>query len=167
MRYLIGFFMVWAYGSIAYGTVDCGRREPFSLVDVYHFNVKVEISKAQPEAVSSILEEINKAVPLVVGDYDMVSFVSTSGVQNFRPLKDSAGFQAGLKTLQSYETKEISFSIPRKTELRSAVLKAIAFAHNYEEPVVTITESVETRVTPEFKKGGACDTSPNKWWKKK
>jgi hypothetical protein len=151
----------------AFAKVDCSKIKPFKLVKTYQFNVKVEVEKKYPDTINNILFEINKVVPLKVGEYDAVSYISAAGVQNFHPLKGSAGSQAGLSGLQTYETKEISFSIPREEKLRDEVLKAIAFAHPYEEPVITIVESTETRTNPEFKKAGACDTSPHKWWRRK
>ena len=96
----------------------------------------------------------------------MVSFESAQGFQNFRPLKGSAGEQANIK-IAKYPTKFISFSEPRDKELNQKILHAIYMNHPYEEPIIQVEKIQESRAHKDFRKGGACDSSPHKWYKRK
>ena len=96
---------------------------------------------------------------------DQVSFEMPQGIENFRPLKGSAGSSVTLQA-DKYKTMQLSFSVPRNASLRAKVLKVIYWAHSYEEPVVNIAPELETRAAKEYQKGGRCDNSPNKWYRK-
>lgn len=146
---------------------SCESMDPFQTVKKYKFTVNIEIESSYSDTAATLLAEINKVTPLKVGNYDMVSFESAEGVQNFRPLENSAGKDRGIAKVDKYKTRELSFTIDRDNKLKNKVLKAIYMAHPYEEPVVHISEVLETRALPEFKKGGRCDSSPHKWYKRK
>ena len=184
--YLFTLIFIQFAARASYATMKhCDSITPFKLIEIYKFRVNVPVPNGEPEEkstwskseienfekygtapeVSRILVAVNKLVPLKFGKYDQVSFEMPQGIENLRPLKGSAGSSVTLQA-DKYKTMQLSFSVPRNASLRAKVLKAIYWAHSYEEPVVNIAPELETRAAKEYQKGGRCDNSPNKWYRK-
>lgn len=103
-----------------------------------------------PDDVSKVLEAIRNITPLRYGNYEQVAFRSSTGMQQYRPL---VGSRTGEVELIRIPCDEISFTVPERDEVITAVIEAIFESHPHEEPVIMIQEVICTRYKYEEKTG--------------
>jgi hypothetical protein len=97
------------------------------------------------EIVDKVLNAVVSAVGLDYGKYDQVAFLDASGREQFRPRE---GSKAGaMKKAVRPPTTSVSFSVPHDSAVLKAALDAVYKAHNYEEPVIYVSEVWRTRST--------------------
>ena len=118
------------------------------------FCVTVQVpSEHAREIIDAVLEQD----ALRYGDYECVTFESEPGTQSFR----STGEGRNSKTdgVVSVSCMEISFFLPADKARTIKVIKAIYWAHPYEEPVIFVTPCLRTRHIR-----GLDEHNPNRFW---
>jgi hypothetical protein len=105
-----------------------------------------------PEHLDSLLEGVEREVPLVFGPYDRSAWWSAVGVEQFRPLPGSNPTVGRTGHVERVPTVRVEFAIPRDRELLGRVLAHGVIAnHPWEEPAVFVDEALATAsrmVTP-------------------
>ncbi|MBI3899292.1 MAG: hypothetical protein HY308_13490 [Gammaproteobacteria bacterium] len=114
--------------------------------------------QAPEDEVDGILEKLTAVVPLEYGNNDKCALRSASGVEYYRPLAGShVGAEDDVRKRPGVVV--VSFLIPPNDAMLRQTIDAIAAAHSYEEPVIT----VQTALASRSKTIGAKD-NPNRWW---
>ena len=116
--------------------------------------VVVQVPNAHAER---ILDSVLQHADLKYGDYDRVAFRTTEGVQQFRSL--SGGRNAATDDVVEVPCLEVSFFLQNDDAVLTEVLKAIYWAHPYEEPVVHVTPCLRT-----LHIRGLDEDNPNRFW---
>ncbi len=113
-----------------------------------------------PAHVQEVLDAVTQIDSLVYGDYDSVSYCTGSGTQRFRSL----GTGRNAKTSDAVQVPciELSFFLNGDDDLTVQVLKAIYWAHPYEEPVIFLTPCIRT-----LHVRGLDEDNPNRFWNRK
>ncbi len=112
------------------------RLEP-----VYRINVFVS-----PNHVEAIIQGVTEIVPLRYGNYDNVAWYSSEGIEQFRSLEGSNPTLGSENQITKKQSVKIEFSIPRDRNLLERVIKSGIFPfHPWEEPVILLSEELETR----------------------
>jgi hypothetical protein len=114
----------------------------FRLIRVYRITTFVPA-----RSVRRVLASVLRIVPLEYGgQYDSVAWWSAPGIEHYRSLDGShprVGRPGRVSTVQSIA---LTFSIPRKRRLLTRVIHdGIMSVHPWDEPVITVTEALETQ----------------------
>ena len=117
--------------------MDTEETKSAKLQQEYLFRVQIHADN-----VSAVLDAIINVTPLRYGNYDQVAFRHCAGIQQYRPL---AGSKTGEGELVQLPCDEISFTVPARDEVITAVIEAIIESHIHEEPVILIQEALCTR----------------------
>ena len=97
-------------------------------------------------SVEKILRAVTKLCDLRYGNYMGVSWTSAAGVERFTPLADALPTLgvSGEETLA--DVVRVEFSLPRDPELLEQVVETAIYPnHAWEEPVVSVIETIESR----------------------
>ena len=86
--------------------------------------------------VSTLIDALEKNVPLVQGPYDCCSYLQESGQQRFRSLEGSHAGAEG--SIQQTPAAQIVFSIPTDEGLLKDIFDIIFQYHVNEEPTIRI-----------------------------
>jgi kynurenine formamidase len=98
-----------------------------------------------PDHVDSLLEGVERVVPLVFGQYESCAWWSGLGVEQFRPLPGSTPTVGAPGRTERVPSVRLEFAIPRDPELLERVLShGVIPNHPWEEPAVFIDESLAT-----------------------
>ncbi|OIN09146.1 hypothetical protein [Oceanisphaera psychrotolerans] len=106
------------------------------------FRIKVYVIE---ECVEKVLNAVQRVTNLKYGNYDGVSWCSHPGVERCTPREGSDTWGGSIGEPFFIGSIQIEFSIPRDKELLSKVVEMIFESHPWDEPVISIFESVETR----------------------
>ena len=104
-----------------------------------------------------IVDAVLEVATLQYGDYDSVTFKTVAGTQQFRSL--GSGHNAATEAVAEVPCVELSFFLPDDAEKAGAVLKAVYWAHPYEEPVVFMQSCLRT-----LHIRGLDEDNPNRFW---
>ena len=95
------------------------------------------------------LEAVKQAVlgadPLEYGNYQAVCWTSVPGIEQFVPNEKACPSSGKTDEFSHVRSVRFEFSIPLRHESLRDVLAAIQKAHPWEEPVIYVTEVMETR----------------------
>ncbi|WP_446852452.1 hypothetical protein [Halobacillus faecis] len=91
-----------------------------------------------------IVQAVLGVTDLKYGNYDGVYF-SSYGAEWCVPREGSNTYAGNKDETYSTPSNELEFSIPRDDELLSKVVEAIYLYHPWDEPVISISESIDTR----------------------
>src|SRR5689334_11639999 len=99
-----------------------------------------------PYAVEQPLSAVRQLTALRYGNYIGVSWTSAVGEERFTPLEEASP-TVGVEGRQEVVSMcRVEFSIPRDKELlHRIILDAIYPYHPWEEPVVSVTETLDAR----------------------
>ena len=98
-----------------------------------------------PEHLGSVLEAVERQVPLVFGPYDRSAWWSAVGVEQFRPLAGASPAVGEVGRVERIPTVRLEFAIPRDPDLLEHVLRdGLIPSHPWEEPAIFVDESVAT-----------------------
>ncbi|MDX8355795.1 hypothetical protein SLH47_25870, partial [Cognatiyoonia sp. IB215182] len=97
-------------------------------------------------------------VRLAYGDYDHVSFETSTGTQFFRGAQGTAS--GPMETATSRQVRVLTFSITKDRHLLDAAMSVIHRLHSYEEPVIYVRDAFASRSLPEKRQ------NEEKWWMK-
>lgn len=97
------------------------------------------------DCVEKVLSAVQKVTNLKYGNYDGVSWSSYPGIERCTPRAGSDTWGGSIDNPFSIDSIQIQFSIPRDQELLSDVVEAVFDSHPWDEPVISIFESIETR----------------------
>lgn len=98
------------------------------------------------ESEKSVIDNILKVVSLQYGNYDSVLWRSSEGIEQFRPLTTANPTTGKHNLLEEKPSIKIEFSIPRDEKLLYQLIEeGITPAHPWEEPVILVSEEMETR----------------------
>ena len=110
-----------------------------------------------PPHAKRVLEAICAEDPLIYGDYDEVAFTAPEGVQQFRSLP--GGHNPVTQDTVTVGCVELRvFTAADATQL-DKILRAIYWAHPYEEPVILVTPTLRT-----LHMRGMDEDNPNRFW---
>jgi len=114
--------------------------------------------QAPPEDVERVMAAVGALTPLGVGQYDSNAYQSAGGTERYRPL---AGAAAGPETeiRQRPGVVEVSFRLPRDSQLLELIVEAIFQTHSYQEPYIAVEEVLVSR-----SKGLDDSKNPHRWW---
>jgi hypothetical protein len=114
--------------------------------------------QAPPEDVERVMAAVGALTPLSVGQYDSNAYQSAGGTERYRPL---AGAAAGPETeiRQRPGVVEVSFRLPRDSQLLERIVEAIFQTHSYQEPYIAVEEVLVSR-----SKGLDDSKNPHRWW---
>ena len=118
--------------------------------------VIVQVPSAHAEC---ILDAVLEHTDLKYGDYDRVALRTPISVQQFRSLP--GGRNPATENVVEVPCIEVSFFLEYDERVLSKVLKAIYWAHPYEEPVVQVTPCLRT-----LHIRGLDENNPNRFWNK-
>lgn len=111
-----------------------------------------------PDAgVASVLDALEKHIPLTQGPYDCCSFIRRGGEQRFRCLEGSHAGDEG--TIQQTSASQIIVSIPQDEALLHDVFETIFNAHVNEEPTIRVQSVWGSRSKLNDDKD-----NPNRYW---
>lgn len=110
------------------------------------------------EDVERLMEHITRIVPLTQGAYDSNAWVSSPGIERYRPLEGAA---AGRETevRKRPGVAEIHFEIPHDRRILEAVIETIYQVHSYQEQTIKVDELLVSRT-----KGLDDKANPHRWW---
>jgi hypothetical protein len=95
-----------------------------------------------PDHLESVLEGVERVVPLVFGRYESCAWWSSVGVEQFRPLPGATPTVGVPGRIERVPTVRLEFAIPRDVGLLERVLRdGIIANHPWEEPAVFVDES--------------------------
>jgi len=114
--------------------------------------------QAPPEDVDRIIAAVCALTPLAVGKYDSNAYQTAGGIERYRPLEGAA---AGPETeiRKRPGVVEVSFRLPKDTDLLARVVEAIFQVHSYQEPFIAVEEILVSR-----SKGLDDSKNPHRWW---
>lgn len=99
-----------------------------------------------PECAEPIIAAVLKVVSLRYGNYDCVAWTSSAGVEQFRPLSGAKPAVGDIHQVTRGDSVKIEFSVPRDEQtLQQVVVQGIFPVHPWDEPVILISEELETR----------------------
>ncbi len=113
-----------------------------NIMFVETFRIKVYVIS---DYLEKVLDAITSTTNLKYGNYDGVSWCSHPGIERCTPRAGSNTYGGDIDKPFSIASTKIEFSIPRDKELLSKVVESIFQHHPWDEPVICITESVDTR----------------------
>jgi len=103
-----------------------------------------------PAHLETLLDGITRVVPLKIGNYDRVAWVSTGVTERFRPLPGSNPTAGKQGELEQVEPVRLEFTIPRDPALLERLLtEGLLPHHPWEEPAVFIDETLTTQTQPQ------------------
>jgi len=98
-----------------------------------------------PESVDTLLEGVEREVPLRYGLYDRAAWWSAVGVEQFRPLPGARPTFGEVGRTERVPTVRIEFVIPRDPELLTRVLSlGLIPNHPWQEPAIFVDETEVT-----------------------
>lgn len=111
-----------------------------------------------PDAgVASVLDALEKHIPLTQGPYDCCSFTRRSGKQRFRCLEGSHAGDEG--TIQQTSASQIIVSIPQDEALLRKLFETVFKSHVNEEPTIRVQSVWGSR-----SKLIGDKNNPNRYW---
>ena len=114
--------------------------------------------QAPPEDVDRIMAAVCALTPLAMGNYDQNAYQSADGIERYRPLAGAAaGAESDLRKRPG--VVEVSFQLPRESDLLARVVEAIFQVHSYQEPMIAVEEILVSR-----SKGLDDSKNPHRWW---
>ncbi len=139
-------------------TLDDYRSTAGKLIPIF----KLEIH-TRPDDANRLLDAISAVEPLAIGRYRRNATVSAVGAETGQPGEDSVtrihndDFSAG--EIEVYPSVQLKISIDRDVKILQKVVEAILHAHQYEEPLIYISEEWASRANyrPD-------NDNPNRWW---
>jgi len=112
-----------------------------TLEKIYRLKVFVPV-----HFVDKVISNILNVVSLQYGNYDSVLWRSSEGIEQFRPLATAKPTTGRYNHLEENPSIKIEFSIPRdKKLLYQLIEEGIIPVHPWEEPVILVSEEMETR----------------------
>ena len=155
--------------AMGFGAVAPSRGAPAPVADLspdqiegksYRLERAYLVAVHVPSAiVDKVLRSVVAAVGLEYGKYDQVAYIDAQGLEQFRPI---GGSKAGAQSRASrVPTKVVSFSLVHDPAVLKKALDAVYQAHNYEEPVIYVSEVWRTRSS------NPDEANPNRWWNQK
>ncbi len=123
---------------------------------------RLEIN-TRPDDAERLLDAIMSVHPLVVGRYQRNATVTAVGAETGRPGEQSvtrihqADFEAD--GTEVYPSVELKVSFERDIVVLEKIMDAVLHAHQYEEPIIHLTEAWASRAlyNPQ-------NDNPNRWW---
>jgi len=116
------------------------RGDPVTIHAVYRITTFVP-----PDHLDTLLEAVEREVPLIFGRYDRSAWWSAAGVEQFRPLPGSTPTVGEAGRVKRVSTIRLEFAIPRDSALLDRVLtRGVIPNHPWEEPAVFVDESMAT-----------------------
>ncbi len=109
---------------------------------VESFRVKVYVIEAYLE---KVLEAVKTVTNLKYGNYDGVSWASCPGVERCVAREGSTAYDGEVDQPFSTNSIKLEFSIPRDKSLLGDVVEKIMEVHPWDEPVISISETLDTR----------------------
>jgi hypothetical protein len=110
------------------------------------------------EDVDRVMDEVVKAAPLVMGNYDSNAYQSAAGIERYRPLEGAAaGAESELRRRPGIV--RVSFELADDQALLERVVESIFQVHSYQEPVIRVESILTSR-----SKGLDDKANPNRWW---
>jgi hypothetical protein len=114
--------------------------------------------QAPPEDVDRIMEAVCALTPLSMGQYDSNAYQSAGGTERYRPLEGAAaGPETELRKRPGIV--EVSFQLPKDSDLLAEIVEAIFQVHSYQEPFIAVQEVLVSR-----SKGLDDSRNPHRWW---
>ncbi len=110
--------------------------------------------------VQQIVDAVTEKHALKYGDYDSVTVRTSCGTQQFR--STGGGHNAATPTVEEVPCVELSFFLENEEATAVRVLKAIYWAHPYEEPIVIVEPCLRT-----LHIRGLDEDNPNRFWNHK
>jgi hypothetical protein len=103
---------------------------------------------APAHAVEQMLRLVRELTDLRYGSYIGVSWTSAVGEERFTPLEGASPTVGVAGKQESVPMCRIEFSMPRDRELlHRVILDAVYPHHEWEEPVISVTETLDARKT--------------------
>jgi hypothetical protein len=94
-----------------------------------------------PDHVDSLLQAVEREIPLVFGQYDRSAWWSAIGVEQFRPLPGSMPTVGQVGRVEQVPTIRLEFAIPYDENILERVLSgAVIPNHPWQEPAVFIDD---------------------------
>ncbi|KKW32006.1 MAG: hypothetical protein UY76_C0045G0006 [Candidatus Uhrbacteria bacterium GW2011_GWA2_52_8d] len=100
-----------------------------------------------PDHLDKILATVQLSNPLQYGHYTGVCWHSAPGVEMFVPETAAHPTEGKAGTQSTCPSIRLEFSIPRNEEELQKMLDCLTGIHPWEEPVILISEILETRRT--------------------
>jgi hypothetical protein len=114
--------------------------------------------QAPPEDVDRIMAAVTALTPLAMGKYDGNAYQSAAGVERYRALEGAAaGAETELRKRPG--VVEVSFQLPKDSDLLARIVEAIFQVHSYQEPMIAVEEILVSR-----SKGLDDSKNPHRWW---
>lgn len=112
------------------------------IIFVETYRIKVYVIE---DCVEKVLSAVQRVTSLKYGNYDGVSWSSHPGIERCTPREGSNTWGGTIDAPFSIASVQVEFSIPRDKQLLSQVVEMIFETHPWDEPVISIFESTETR----------------------
>lgn len=119
--------------------------------------------QTRPDDVDRLLDVVMAVYTLPYGRYQRNASASAVGMETTQPEAGSTttthveGFEAG--QTEDYPMVELKLSVPRDLKILEAVMDAVIYAHQYEEPVIYVREDWASRAAYD-----PTSDNPNRWW---
>jgi hypothetical protein len=96
------------------------------------------------EDVERLLSAVRRVTDLRYGNYLGVSWTSTDGEERYTPVEGASPSVGTIGKEEVVRVTRVEFSIPRNRQvLERVVLEAIYPTHRWEEPVITVAETLD------------------------
>ena len=98
------------------------------------------------EDVEKLLAAVLQVTNLQYGNYRGVSWTSANGKERFTPVKGAFPTVGTIGKQETVSMARVEFSLPRDKQLLQRVMReAIYPNHQWEEPVISVTEAFDVR----------------------
>ncbi|REG86787.1 hypothetical protein [Marinomonas pollencensis] len=112
------------------------------IIFVDSYRIKVFVIE---EFLEKVIASIKEATNLKYGNYDGVLWHSQPGTERCVPRKGSVTYAGEIDGQYACDSIQVQFSIPRERALLEKVVESIFSSHPWDEPVISITETIDTR----------------------
>ena len=93
-----------------------------------------------------ILQAVLALDDLQYGSYKGVSWTAAAGIERFTPEPDASPTLGGMGEQVRAPVVRVEFSIPRDNALLQSIIDCAIYPnHPWEEPVISVSETIETR----------------------
>ncbi|WP_404324907.1 hypothetical protein HA399_10450 [Cobetia sp. UIB-001] len=97
------------------------------------------------EYLEKVLASVKTATNLKYGNYDGVSWCSHSGTERCTPRAGCDTYAGNIDEPYMTDSTLVEFSIVRDKKILDQVILSIFASHPWDEPVISIQETLETR----------------------
>jgi len=112
------------------------------IIFVDSYRVKVFVIE---EYLEQVITSVKGATNLKYGNYDGVLWHSRPGTERCVPRKGSVTYAGEIDGQYACDSIQVEFSIPRDASQLEQVVESIFTSHPWDEPVISITETIDTR----------------------